>query len=98
MTIELLPTFKTQAILDVFNHLAAAKGEKPLAGWEKSKSSLVARIMAGNSEDTIIAAIKATEDGAKPGTKGKVTKTKKQPKAKAEKKASQGGGIVADQK
>ena len=84
MTIELLPTFKTQAILDVFNHLATAKGEKPLAGWEKSKTALVARIMAGNTEDAIVAAIKATEGETLPGKKpapakkkGKLLKTSK---------------------
>jgi hypothetical protein len=96
--IEALPSFKTQAILDVFNHLAVAKGDKPLAGWEKSKSSLVARIMAGNDAASIEAAIKATEDGVKPGTKAeakpakKVAKTNGKAKpAKAEKKAKADG-------
>lgn len=86
MSIELLPTFKTDAILAVHNHLAAAKDAKPLASWDKSKSALVARIMKMAGEDEIVAAIKATEDGPKPGTKGKVVKTAK--KGKAEKKTA----------
>ena len=101
MSIELLPTFKTQAILDVFNHLAEAKGEKPLAGWEKSKTVLVARIMAGNSEDAIVAAIKATEGETLPGKKpakkkAKASKkeTKKVTKADGEKKP-RGQGVGA---
>jgi hypothetical protein len=87
MTIELLPSFKTQAILDVHNHLATAKGTATLADWSKAKGELVGRIMKMATTEEIEAAIKATDDGPKPGTKGKVTKTKKAPKAKTEKKA-----------
>jgi len=89
MSIELLSTFKVQAILDVYNHL---NPEAPLKSWDKSKTVLVARIMAGNTSDAIEAAIKATESDTLPGKKpapakkkGKVAKAKKP--AKAEKKA-----------
>lgn len=94
--LEMLSTFKVQAILDVHNHLAAAKEQKPLASWDKAKSELVNRIAKMATGDEIEAAIKATEDGPKPGTKGKVVKTakpaKKAAKAKTEKKAKTEGG------
>lgn len=86
--IETLPSFKTQAILDVYNHL---NPEAQLKDWSKSKTELVARITNKFDASAIEKAIAATEDGPAPGTKGKVVKTKKQPKAKAEKKAKAKG-------
>jgi hypothetical protein len=89
--IEILPSFKVDAILAVHNHLAAINGTKPLADWSKAKSELVGRILKMGDSAAIEAAITATEDGPKPGTKGKVVKTKKQPKAKAKKQAKAKG-------
>lgn len=88
MSIELLSTFKTQAILDVYNHL---NPEAQLKSWDKNKSILVERIVSKHDASAIEKAIAATEDGPKPGTKGKVVKTAKAPKAKAEKKAKATG-------
>jgi hypothetical protein len=87
--IDLLPTFKAQAIVDVYNFLAESSDKPKLADWSKAKSELVARICNTWSTTEIERAIALTEDGPRPGKKGKVDKAKapKKPKAKAEKKA-----------
>lgn len=91
MSIELLKTFKTQAIVDVYNHL---NPEAQIKDWAKNKSILVERIVAKFDTATIEKAIADTEPDTKPGKPAKPAKVKKTkapkakaPKAKAEKKA-----------
>ena len=97
MSIELLPTFKTQAILDVYNVLAAPGGQ--LKDWSKSKTELVARIMKMGTEADIEKAIAATESdtlpGKKPAPAKKKGKAKVAKKAKAEKTGTKPQGIGA---
>lgn len=92
MTIELLPTFKTQAILDVYNVLAAPGNQ--LKDWSKSKTELVARILKMGTTADIEKAIAATEDATLPGKKP--APAKKAGKAKTEKKVKTAKGKSAN--
>jgi hypothetical protein len=70
----MLPSFKTQAILDVYNYL---NPDAQLKDWSKSKSELVGRITSKFDQTQIEKAIAATENGEVPGKKGKVVKVAK---------------------
>ena len=99
MTIEMLSSFKTQAILDVYNYL---NPDAPLKSWDKNKLILVERLAAKFDKATIEKAMADTESGPKPGKKGKVDKKPavkaKKPttatKAKSDKPKGQGVGAT----